>query len=104
LAHAIAVAAVEGTIVLAGVKSGRLADGLPIDPIPLRRLTIRGVRGVNPESWGPAIRFIEQTTAPIEKLNTHMFVLANAERAVRTLAGEYPEERAIHVAIVPHGG
>jgi threonine dehydrogenase-like Zn-dependent dehydrogenase len=69
--------------------------------VALRELTIRGVRGVHQEAFVRAIELIEEGDLPLGKLNTHTFDVTDAERAVRTLAGDYPDERPIHVAIVP---
>jgi threonine dehydrogenase-like Zn-dependent dehydrogenase len=62
---------------------------------------VRGVRGVRQAAFERAIQLIEEGSVPLEKLNTHAFDVADAERAVRTLAGDYPDEHPIHVAIVP---
>jgi threonine dehydrogenase-like Zn-dependent dehydrogenase len=99
--QAIAVAARAGTVVLAGLKGGRLVPDFPADELTLRELTLRGVRGVRQEAFERAIRLIEEGDLPLEKLSTHTFDVADSERAVRTLAGDYPGERPIHVAIVP---
>jgi hypothetical protein len=37
-------------------------------------------------------------------MHTHSFPLAEAEMAVRTLAGEFPSERAIHCCLLPRLG
>ena len=99
--QAVRVAAREGTVVIAGLKGGRTAAGFPPDELSLRELTVRGVRGVRQEAFVRAIELIEGGTVPLERLNTHAFDVADAERAVRTLAGDYPDEQPIHVAIVP---
>jgi 2-desacetyl-2-hydroxyethyl bacteriochlorophyllide A dehydrogenase len=101
LVQAVRVTAKEGTIVIAGLKAGRTVDGLQPDEISLRELTVRGVRGVKQEAFVRAIELIEAGTVPLDRLNTHAFDVAEAERAVRTLAGDFPEEQPIHVAIVP---
>jgi threonine dehydrogenase-like Zn-dependent dehydrogenase len=99
--QAVAVVARGGTVVLAGLKGGRLVQDFPSDDVALRELTIRGVRGVHQEAFVRAIELIEEGDLPLGKLNTHTFDVTDAERAVRTLAGDYPDERPIHVAIVP---
>ena len=102
--HAIAIAAWEGSIVLAGFKAWRTVEGFQSDAVAMKRLTLRGVRATRSVGWEPAIRFIEETDLPLDKLSTHAFELADAESAVRTLAGDYPDEQAINVAIVPERG
>jgi hypothetical protein len=34
-------------------------------------------------------------------MHTHEFALTDAERAIRTLAGEIPGERSIHSCLIP---
>lgn len=39
-------------------------------------------------------------TAP-KQLHTHSFDVTEAERAIQTLAGAFPDEQPVHIAIVP---
>ena len=48
-----------------------------------------------------AIRLIESRRLPLERLQTHRFPLREAERALRTLAGQMPGEEAVHCCLLP---
>ena len=48
-----------------------------------------------------AITLIESGRVPLAKMHTHDFALADAERAIRTLAGEIPGEPSIHCCLLP---
>ncbi len=89
-----------GTIVLAGLKGPRRVPEFPSDRIIVRQLTLKGVLGVDYDSFEKALRLIESGRYPLEKLQTHTFPLEEAERAIRTLAGEL-DELAINVTIEP---
>ncbi len=101
---AIDFAAPGGTIVLAGVKGMKPVDGFVSDKVVLKELTIQGAIGVTHGAYQRAIRLIESGRIPLAKMQTHRFPLREAERAVRTLAGEFPEERAVHCALLPGRG
>jgi threonine dehydrogenase-like Zn-dependent dehydrogenase len=90
-----------GTVVLAGVKGMKPVPGFVSDKVVLKEVTVRGAIGVTYEAYERAIRLIESRRVPLERLQTHRFALRDAERAVRTLAGEWPEERAIHCCLLP---
>jgi threonine dehydrogenase-like Zn-dependent dehydrogenase len=90
-----------GTIVLAGVKGARPIPNFVSDKIVLKEVVVRGAIGVTGSGYATAIRLLESRRLPLERLHTHDFPLRDAERAIRTLAGEVPGERAIHVCLVP---
>jgi len=71
------------------------------DRVVVKELTIYGVLGVDWPAYETAIRLIEKGTYALEKMHTHTLPLEEAERGLRMLAGEEPEERAIHIALVP---
>jgi threonine dehydrogenase-like Zn-dependent dehydrogenase len=93
-----------GTVVLAGVKGMKPVPDFVSDKVVLKEITIRGAIGVTYEAYERAIRLIESRRVPLEKLQTHRFGLRDAERAVRTLAGEDDAERAIHCCLLPEAG
>jgi threonine dehydrogenase-like Zn-dependent dehydrogenase len=93
-----------GTVVLAGVKGMKPVPGFVSDKVVLKEVTIRGAIGVTWAAYEQAIRLIESRRVPLEKMQTHRFGLREAERAVRTLAGEFPEEQAIHCCLLPERG
>jgi threonine dehydrogenase-like Zn-dependent dehydrogenase len=98
-----AVAAVRpgGTIVLAGLKGNRPIQNLLTDTIVRKAITIKGALAVDAASYRQAIRIIESGRFPLDKLHTHTFPLAEAARAIETLAGNVPGEAAVHVTIAP---
>ena len=71
------------------------------DRIVGKELTIFGALGVDSPSYERAISLIESGKYPLAKMHTHTMPLAEAERALRLLAGDEPNEQAIHVALVP---
>ncbi|MGH3320663.1 MAG: zinc-dependent alcohol dehydrogenase [Streptosporangiaceae bacterium] len=89
-----------GRVVLAGLK-GRRPVELVTDQIINKALTVVGAFSVDARGYAEAIRMIESGRLPLEKLHTHTFGLADAARAIETLAGEVPGEEAVHVAIRP---
>jgi len=89
-----------GTIVLGGVK-GRTVPDFPSDKIVLRGITVMGARGVTAAGYREALSIIDSGALPVERMRTHQFELADAELAIRTLAGEIEGEAAINVVIRP---
>jgi threonine dehydrogenase-like Zn-dependent dehydrogenase len=93
-----------GTVVLAGVKGMKAVPDFVSDKVVLKEITLRGAIGVTFEAYEQAIRLIESRQIALEKLQTHRFGLRDAERAVRTLAGEVEGERAVHCCLLPEAG
>jgi threonine dehydrogenase-like Zn-dependent dehydrogenase len=89
-----------GRIVLAGLK-GRKPTQLSTDAIIHKAATVVGAYGVDARAYIDAIDIIESGRFALEKMHTHTFGLADAQRAVETLAGEVPGEEAVHVTIAP---
>lgn len=101
LAHAVAMAARRGRIVLAGLKGRRPTADLFADDVIYKELTIRGVLSMPYADFERAVALLESRKYPLEKLHTHSFPVERAEQAVLALAGRLPGVEAIHVAIVP---
>jgi threonine dehydrogenase-like Zn-dependent dehydrogenase len=101
VSHAVAMAAPQGTVVLAGLKGRRAVPELFSDDVIHKELTVRGVLGVDYDSFDQAVRLIESGKYPLAKLHTHSFDVTEAERAIQTLTGAFPTEQALHIAIVP---
>jgi threonine dehydrogenase-like Zn-dependent dehydrogenase len=91
----------EGTVVLAGLKGGRRVDGLPVDDVVLRGITIIGARSADRESYAQALQLLAESPDRFARLRTHEFPIGEAMRAVRTLAGEEPGEQPIYVSVYP---
>jgi threonine dehydrogenase-like Zn-dependent dehydrogenase len=96
--------AAGGTIVLAGVKGFKPVPGFVSDKIVLKEITVKGAIGVTSTGYCEAIRLIESGRYPLERMHTHDFALADAELAIRTLAGEIEGERSIHSCLLPGSG
>ncbi len=100
--HALQAVRHGGRVVLAGLKGGRPVE-LPSDLIINKAITVVGAYGVDSRAYSEAIRIIESGRFPLERLHTHTFPLAEAARAIETLAGEVAGENAVHVTISPDG-
>lgn len=98
---AVSAAAVDGTVVLAGLKAGEPIRDFPVETVILRRLHLRGAG--EPSAWSveQAIRAIESRRYPLEKLHTHTITIDDLERGIQMLAGEIPDESPIHLTITP---
>ncbi len=90
-----------GRIVLAGVKGFKAVPDFISDKIVLKELSIHGAMGVTSTGYRNAIRLIESRRHPIEAMHTHDFALADAERAIRTLARQIEGEESIHSCLIP---
>ncbi len=104
VAEALYYAAPGGRVVLAGVKGFRPVPNFVSDLVVAKELQIFGTLGVTSRSYRNAIRLIESGTVPIERMHTHDFPLAQAELAIRTLAGEVEGEASIHCCLLPSLG
>lgn len=93
-----------GTVVLAGVKGFQPIPEFISDKIVLKEITIRGAIGVTAAGYASAIRLIEARSDEIAKMHTHDFALRDAERAIRTLAREIPNEESVHSCLLPSLG
>ena len=101
VAEALHYVATGGRIVLAGVKGLKAVPDFVSDLVVAKEITIRGAFGVTSRAYAAAIRLIESGRVPLEKMHTHDFRLEDAERAIRTLAGEVPGDASIHSCLVP---
>ncbi len=101
VAEALHYAALGGRIVLAGVKGFKAVPDFVSDLVVVKELTLAGAFGVTSRAYEAAIRLIESRRVPLERMHTHDFPLAEAETAIRTLAGELPGEASIHSCLLP---
>jgi threonine dehydrogenase-like Zn-dependent dehydrogenase len=104
VAEALRLVAIGGRIVLAGVKGFRPVPDFVSDLVVVKEVTVHGAFGVTGRGYGAAIRLIESGRVPLARLHTHDFALEEAERAIRTLAGEVPGEACIHACLLPARG
>jgi 2-desacetyl-2-hydroxyethyl bacteriochlorophyllide A dehydrogenase len=108
VAQALDMVRAGGQIVLAGLKSDAPVPGFVSDKIVLRGLTIhgssspRGNRNNDPDKpIRKALEIMASGRYPLEKMCTHSFSLAEADRAVRLVGRQVPGEDGIHVTICP---
>ena len=100
--QAVEIVRAGGTIILAGVKGwGAAIPNLENDRIFSKEITIKGVKNADFRSFEVAVRLIESHRYPLERMHTHSFGLAEVDRAIRTLAGRVPGEKAVSVSINP---
>jgi len=92
-----------GRVVLAGLKGGRPME-LSTDLIINKAINLVGAFSVDARGYTDAIRMIESGQFPLRQMHTHTFGLDDIALAIETLAGEVPDEDAVHVAIVPESG
>jgi threonine dehydrogenase-like Zn-dependent dehydrogenase len=100
---AIAAAAKNGTVVLAASKRGQPVAGFSNETVVRKELTVRGVRGRDPESVDRALDLIASRRFPLELMCTHSFPMTEVDKALR-LVGERWDPAAVHVDIVPGDG
>ncbi len=87
-----------GTVVVAALKYRGLSD-FRLDDMTFKAVTLRGVLSVDSDSYRPAMALIASGKYPLRDLHTHTLTLDHAERAIKLLAGQVPDERAFHIAI-----
>ena len=85
---------------LAGLKGGRRVPEFNSDDIVTRHLTVKGVFGVDHDSFVQAVDTIRSGRVPLERLHSHAFALEDAATAIDTLAGATGEP-AVNVTIEP---
>lgn len=90
-----------GTVVLPGLYGTAKEVPLLLDKVVVNEIRLQGVYSHNLTSVGPAIKIVESRKYPLEKMVTHRFPLREAEKAVRTVAGEVEGEDPIKVVLLP---
>lgn len=88
-----------GTMVLAGLKEGRLADGFPVDTVVLGGLRLLGARSAGWESYERALSYLARVGSVFDVLRTHVLPLDQAGRALQILAGEVEGEHPLYVSL-----
>ena len=90
-----------GRVVLAGVKGNKVVPNFISDHVVMKEVNVMGAIGVTSTGYKAAIKLIESRKVPVEAMHTHDFALDEAERAIRTLAREFPGEESIHSCLIP---
>ena len=89
----------RGRVILGGRAGGKIPDFEP-DILVRKVLTVMGVRGHSFEAVELAMHVIASGKFPLEEMCTHVFALADTDRALKTVGGE-GEADAIHCAVDP---
>ena len=102
LLHAFAVIRGGGIVIEAGGKSGMEVPGFTPDLIRSKNATIMGTKGPTISGLEKSIALLESRRHPeLERLVTHAFPLERAREALLTLAGDYPDRKAMNVVMLP---
>jgi threonine dehydrogenase-like Zn-dependent dehydrogenase len=96
---ALEVAAKRGTVLLAAYKGGPL-DGIALDTVIRRQVTVKGVRGHSYRAIDTALAMMAEKRVDLAPMATHELPLDEVDRAIRMVSGELQDD-AIHVAITP---
>jgi alcohol dehydrogenase len=89
-----------GTLILPGIYKGKKVP-LNLDYAVLNEIRMFGVFSHDFRAVRPAIELVRQGRYPFGDMITHRFPLAEAERAVRLVAGEEEGEAPIKVLLDP---
>jgi len=92
----------RGTFVVPGLYKHQKAS-LDLDLIVAKEIRVQGVYSHDSRTVRPAIRMARSGKYPFEELITHTLPLAQAERAVRLVAGEIEGESPLKVVLDPKG-
>ncbi len=89
---------VQGKLIV--VPRGDEIRPFPLDVIQRKCLTLKGVRGHSYQAVEMALRVIASGKYPLHELGSHRFGLGQVDKAIRSVAGEGPED-VIHVTVDP---
>ena len=89
-----------GTVVVGSNTGAQEATIVP-SKIPVKELRVQGVNTHDTPAVRSAIKIVESRRYPIEKMVTHHFALAEADKAVRAAGGEIELDGFIKGVIVP---
>jgi alcohol dehydrogenase len=90
----------QGTVINGGTTGTDKLTHLPLDKIMFKEIRFQGVFTNQIDSVLSAIRLAKSRKYPFEKMVTHVFPLEEAEKALKTVAGE-TEEYPIKVILKP---
>ncbi|MBS3780083.1 MAG: zinc-binding dehydrogenase, partial [Desulfovermiculus sp.] len=89
-----------GTFVMPGIYKGHKVP-LSLDYAVLKEIRMLGVFSHKFKAVQAAISLVQHTRYPFEKMITHRLPLEEAEKAIKLVAGEFPEENPIKVVLDP---
>ncbi|SEG89518.1 Threonine dehydrogenase [Actinacidiphila yanglinensis] len=88
----------EGTMVVQGELAA--FPDFPLKKITEKSISVKSARGHSYRSCELALEQLASGRFPLERLGTHTFGLAETDRAIRTVGGEYGGD-AVHVSLLP---
>ncbi|MGW1208921.1 zinc-dependent alcohol dehydrogenase [Streptomyces sp. NPDC002499] len=88
----------EGTMVVQGELAA--FPDFPLKKLTEKSIALKSARGHSYRACELALEQLVSGRFPLEKLSTHSFPLAEADRAIRTVGGESGED-AVHVSLLP---
>ncbi len=91
-----------GTVVLGGGAGGRPSPILT-DKITVEEITIRGVNTHDSPAVRQSLGIAESGRYPLDEIVSHRFAVDDADRAIRTVAGEEPADGLVKVVMYPNG-
>jgi threonine dehydrogenase-like Zn-dependent dehydrogenase len=89
-----------GRIVLGGIKGHKDMPAFPVDELLMKQIEMIGA--LSSSHWGvqQAIRLVEERRYPVHLMHTHSVPIQDVEKAIQTLAGEIPDDPALHISII----
>ena len=100
LAQAVALARAGGTVVLAGTRGEHSAPGFRPDDLVYKELRVLGALGVDTPAYEAALELLVSGRYPFEQLTRQVAGLDDADRLLRTMAGE-GDSPPLHAVIDP---
>lgn len=91
----------HGTLVFPTLVGVDVSTPLITDKLVIKELKFIAAYSSDSVSISKAIKLVESRKYPIEKMVTHRFTLAEAERAVQTAAGQFKDQYPIKCVIIP---
>ncbi|MGH3628988.1 MAG: zinc-dependent alcohol dehydrogenase [Sciscionella sp.] len=88
----------EGTMVIQGELAA--FPDFPVKKVTEKAITIKSARGHSYRACELALAQLSSHRFPLEHLTSHIFGLADVDRAIRTVGGE-GDENVIHVSLLP---
>lgn len=101
LGQAVRIAAVGGTIVLAGVRNSEDTPGFRPDSVLFKELTIIGALGVDAPVYSRALDLLASDKYPFRDLPRRVEPLEGAAELLATMAGETDSVPPVHAVLTP---
>ena len=96
---ALAMGGHAGTVAVSSTKAGRPVEGLTVESIVMKSVTIKGLLGKSSRDMQTAVELIESELELAASLRTHTYQRDDVEQALHTLAGRDMAEPAAAVCL-----